>query len=190
MDKSIFTVKRKNYIASGEIFFWTATINKWQRLLWKDEYKDIIVSSLQYLSEAGKIDVFAFVIMPNHMHLVWQLLQPNGRESPVASLMKFTGHHFEKHLRQNNPKDLLQYAVDWRCRKFNFWQPEPDWFLLLKERTTAQKLTYIHCNPLQGKWKLVENPVDYFYSSARFYETGKSEFSFLYDYRDYDDKPF
>ena len=45
MDKSIFTAKRKNYIALGEIFFWTATINKWQRLLWKDEYKNIIVSS-------------------------------------------------------------------------------------------------------------------------------------------------
>ena len=32
MDKSIFTVKRKNYIAIGEIFFWTATINNWQQL--------------------------------------------------------------------------------------------------------------------------------------------------------------
>jgi len=124
------------------------------------------------------------------MHPIWQLLQLNGRESPVASLMKFTGHHFEKHLRQNNPEDLLQYAVDWRCRKFNFWQPEPDWFLLLKERTTAQKLRYIHGNPLQEKWNLVKEPVDYFYSSARFYETGKSDFSFLYNYRDYIGKGF
>ena len=53
MDKSIFKAKRKNYIALGEIFFWTATINKWQHLLWKDDYKNIIVSSLQYLSDAG-----------------------------------------------------------------------------------------------------------------------------------------
>ena len=53
MDKSIFTVKRKSYIALGEIFFWTVTINMWQHLLWKDDYKNIIVSSLQYLSDAG-----------------------------------------------------------------------------------------------------------------------------------------
>jgi REP element-mobilizing transposase RayT len=27
-----------------------------------------------------------FVIMPNHFHLIWELLKPNGKESPVASL--------------------------------------------------------------------------------------------------------
>ena len=74
MDKSIFITKRKNYIALGEIFFWTATINKWQRLLWKDEYKNIIVNSLQYLSDAGKVDVFAFVIII-FMQLIISLLQ-------------------------------------------------------------------------------------------------------------------
>ena len=86
MDKSIFTVRRKNYIALGEIFFWTATINKWQRLLWKDEYKNIIVSSLQYLSEAGKVDVFAFVIMPNHIHLLWRVNEMNGKETTQVFL--------------------------------------------------------------------------------------------------------
>ena len=85
MDKSTFTVKRKSYITPGEIFFWTATINKWQRLLWKDEYKNIIVSSLQYLSEAGKIDVFAFVIMPNHIHLIWRVNEMNGKETAQGS---------------------------------------------------------------------------------------------------------
>lgn len=42
MDKSIFAVRRKNYIASGEIFFWTATINKSQRLLKKDDFKNVM----------------------------------------------------------------------------------------------------------------------------------------------------
>jgi len=37
MDKSIFTIKLKNYVALEEIFFWTATINKWQRLLKDDD---------------------------------------------------------------------------------------------------------------------------------------------------------
>ena len=59
---------RKSHIEQGEIYFWTATINKWQRLLENDEYKNVIVESLEYLSSMGKIDVFAFVIMPNHLH--------------------------------------------------------------------------------------------------------------------------
>jgi putative transposase len=58
MDKSLFQQKRKSHIEKGEIYFWTATINQWQRLLENDEYKDVIVDSLQYLTDSGKIDVF------------------------------------------------------------------------------------------------------------------------------------
>ena len=96
MDKDMFTVRRKNYIELGEIFFWTATINKWQRLLWKDDYKNIIVSSLQYLSDAGKVDVFAFVIMPNHIHLIWRVNEMNGKETAQGSFLKYTAHEFKK----------------------------------------------------------------------------------------------
>ena len=65
MDKSLLEGKRKSHIDRGEIYFWTATINKWQRSLEKDEYKDVIIDSLQWLTDNGKIDVFAFIIMPN-----------------------------------------------------------------------------------------------------------------------------
>jgi len=49
MNKSLLGPKRKSHIDKGEIYFWTATINKWQQLLEKDEYKDVIIESLQYL---------------------------------------------------------------------------------------------------------------------------------------------
>jgi len=42
-----------------------------------------------------------------------------------------------------------------------------------------QKIDYIHNNPLQDKWQLVQYPEDYKYSSARFYETGVDEFDLL-----------
>lgn len=46
MDTSILEYKRKSYIEKGEIYFWTATIHKSQRLLEKDAYKDLIIGSL------------------------------------------------------------------------------------------------------------------------------------------------
>ena len=64
MSEDIFTYKRKSYIEIGEVFFWTATINQWQKLLLQDEYKEVVIGSLEYLSNAGKIDLYAFVIMP------------------------------------------------------------------------------------------------------------------------------
>ncbi len=51
--------------------------------------------------------------------------------------------------------------------------------MVRETRTTAFKLDYIHFNPVSGKWQLSNDDVSYYYSSARFYETGKDEFGFL-----------
>ena len=85
MEKSLPEYKRKSFIEIGEIYFWTATINNWNRLLLQDRYKDVIIESLQYLSNENKIDVFAFVIMPNHIHLIWRTKELNGKETAQGS---------------------------------------------------------------------------------------------------------
>jgi putative transposase len=59
---------RKSHIEPGTIIFWTATINNWIPLLQKDKYKDVIINTLNLLHSRGKIDVYCFVIMPNHIH--------------------------------------------------------------------------------------------------------------------------
>jgi len=99
--------------------------------------------------------------------------------------MKYTAHEFQTILHQKAPRILEEYKVDWTSRKYNFWHPKPDWFLLYKQETIEQKLEYIHYNPMRGKWNLVTDPTAYYFSSARFYEKGIKEFDFLYDYRDW-----
>ena len=47
-----------------------------------------------------------------------------------------------------------------------------------------QKLSYIHTNPVQPHWNLCSDFVDYYYSSASFYETANSDFTFLKHYMD------
>jgi hypothetical protein len=43
----------------------------------------------------------------------------------------------------------------------------------------AQKLEYMHNNTLQEKWKLCKSPIEYKFSSAKFYETGTDELFIL-----------
>ncbi|MBX9853783.1 MAG: hypothetical protein K2X86_18720 [Cytophagaceae bacterium] len=45
-----------------------------------------------------------------------------------------------------------------------------------------QKLDYIHLNPLGERWNLARHPEDYYWSSARFYETEHDDFGFLTHY--------
>ncbi|MGZ3873593.1 MAG: hypothetical protein ACXVJD_11780 [Mucilaginibacter sp.] len=53
--------------------FFTATILEWKHLLKEDIYKDIIINSLTFLKKEKSIVVYGFVIMPNHIHLLWQI---------------------------------------------------------------------------------------------------------------------
>ncbi|MCX2744400.1 transposase [Mangrovivirga sp. M17] len=176
--------KRNSITDIGKIYFWTATINKWQRLLVNDTYKDIIIGSLKYLSDLDKIDVFAFVIMPNHIHLIWRKNDINGKESVNGSFLKFTAHQFKKQLLKEGNNELLKYRVKANNKSYEFWQRDPLAIDIYSPEVASQKLDYIHNNPLAEQWDLVQHPVDYKYSSAGFYEEGSKEFQFIKDLRD------
>lgn len=85
-------------------------------MLKEQEYKDIIINSLKHLSEKKLFKVYAFVIMPNHIHLIWHLTALNGKEMPHASLMKFTSHQFLEKIRIENPELLIDYQVQIKNR--------------------------------------------------------------------------
>ncbi|MCE2732856.1 MAG: transposase [Flammeovirgaceae bacterium] len=185
MCKDIFEHKRKSYIKNGELYFWTATINKWQRLLERDEFKNVIVNSLTYLSEAGKMDVFAFVIMPNHIHVIWRINEYNGKETAQGSFLKYTAHEFKKMLKSGlGEAELSDYAVDASNKNYEFWQRDSLAIHLYTPVVAYQKLEYIHLNPLAEHWQLVKDPCAYKYSTARYYEMGIKDFSFIKDLRD------
>jgi REP element-mobilizing transposase RayT len=179
MGEDILSYRRKSYIEIGEVFFWTATINQWQKLLLQDEYKDVIINSLEYLSTAGKIDVYAFVIMPNHIHLIWKTNQMNGKETAQGSFLKFTAHEFRKMLLREGK--LSSYKVDAGNKEHEFWQRDSLAIHLYSREVAMQKLKYIHANPLAEHWQLAKDPCEYKYSSARYYELNEKNFSFLKD---------
>ncbi|HOO08760.1 MAG TPA: transposase [Cyclobacteriaceae bacterium] len=168
--------RRKSHIEPGGIYFWTATINKWQQLLLQDDFKDIIIDSLSHLSKKGKIDVFAFVIMPNHIHLIWRVNENNGKESSSASFLKHTAHAFKKKLKRGQPNELMNYAVKATNKQFEFWQRDSLAVRLFSGDIAFQKLDYIHANPVSGRWQLVKDYCDYKYSTAKYYELGIKEF--------------
>jgi len=179
MDDKIFEHRRKSFIELDKIFFWTATINKWQRLLEEDNFKEIIINSLRYLTSLNKIDVFAFVIMPNHVHFLWKMKAMNGKEMPHVSFLKHTAHLFKKQLKSSDK--LKSYAVDAPNKSYEFWQRDSLAIDIYAKDITYIKLDYIHYNPLQDHWKLASTPKDYFYSSASFYEGEANAFNFLKD---------
>ena len=169
--------QRKSYTSIGKVYFWTATIHKWYNLLEDDVEKETIIGSLRTLSGKELITVYAFVIMPNHIHLIWQQNVSNRNESPKASFMKFTAHEFKKHLELRGW--LENYKVNAANKSYEFWQRDSLGIEVWSRKVAQQKLDYIHRNPVSGKWLLAKDDISYYYSSAKFYESGIDEFGFL-----------
>ena len=170
-------ILRKSFNATNKIYFFTATIHNWFPLLAVDNNQKMIIYYLKKLSDEEMITVFAFVLMPNHIHFIWRQNKLNGKETPQGSFLKYTAHEFLKKLKISGQSKM--YEVNAANKKHELWQRDSLSVEIYSKSVAIQKLQYIHFNPVSGKWKLSKDDLDYHYSSARFYETGLDEFGFL-----------
>ncbi|RFZ82377.1 transposase [Mucilaginibacter terrenus] len=159
--------------------FFTAMILNWMPLLKDDAFKDIIIKSLRFLTTEGSIVVYGFVVMPNHIHLIWQVQDGFNKAAVQLRFMKFTAQQMKFRLLDSDDTLLSAFLVDARDRRYQFWERNPLSVDLWTPNVFYQKLDYIHNNPLQEKWRLATLPEEYIYSSARFYRTGIDDFGFL-----------
>jgi putative transposase len=160
--------------------FYTATVLNWQHLLENDKYKNIIVESLQFCVKENKVKLYAFVIMSNHIHLVWQQIPPTTKVKLQHSFMTFTAQKIKEDLRKNNPILLETFKVNTTDRMYQIWERNPLTVDLFSPKVFHQKIDYVHFNPVVAG--LCINPEDYYYSSAKFYATGIDEFDVLTHY--------
>lgn len=176
--------RRQGHMDNNYAYFYTLSIENMKRLLDDDKLKHIIIESWQYLVGKKLIEIYGYVIMPNHLHLIWNILADNGKESPAGSFAKYTAHQFRRYLLVKNPSLLDSYVSDKRDRKHQFWKRDPLAIPLSTETILLQKLQYIHANPIREKWNLCEMPEEYRWSSARFYHDGYDEFSIVKHFKD------
>jgi putative transposase len=125
MNSDIFKDRRKSFLEYNETYFWTCTIKDWKHLLETANYKQIVLNSLRKLVEQSFLEVYGFVIMPNHIHLILKILKPNGKEKPSSSFLKDTSHELRKDLIINNPNTLRFFEVTESDRKYRIWQRDP-----------------------------------------------------------------
>ena len=134
------------------IEFFTATCLNWQVLLQPDERKQIVMDSLRFMVNDKRIWLYGFVIMPNHIHLMWC-----RQDAWVKS----------------SQSDRL----------YHFWERRPYKATMYNRKVAAQKIDYMHYNPVKAG--LCRVPEDYWYSSYRFYELNQDEWGFLTHYEDH-----
>jgi putative transposase len=162
--------------------YFTATNLEWKKLLRPDKYKDVITDSLRFLVSNKRIKLYAFVIMINHIHLIWQMCADIDPKEVQRDFLKYTSQKIKADLRKFHPAVLEQFKVKAKDRKYQFWERNPLSVELRADSVFLQKVAYIHRNPVRAG--LCSLPEEYKYSSARFYETNIDNWGFLTHYRD------
>jgi REP element-mobilizing transposase RayT len=160
-----------------EVTFFTATILEWKQLLANDSYKDVVISSLRSLVEQNRVMVHAFVIMHNHIHLLWHPSHPHNHGRVQNSLLGFTARKMIHDLQQTDATLLQEFyvgAVDRRCQ---IWERNPLSVELWAEDVVKQKLNYIHQNPVRKGWCTYAE--EYKYSTAGIYMGMPNEWDFV-----------
>ena len=161
------------------ITFFTASILKFQKLLAPNKYKDLILNSLRFLVREGKIEVYAFVIMPNHIHLIWYIKPAYDYSKVQASFLKYTAQQMKFDLQKHHPKVLPYFKINHTDRIYQFWQRNALSIPIYSRKVFIQKMEYIHHNPTQEHWQLAKTPEAYLYSTAAFYMFDNQEWDFV-----------
>ena len=156
------------------LYFLTFQIVDWIDVFTRRIYKDIIIDSFNYSIEHKGLQLFAYVIMSNHIHLIANSI--NGTLSDnVRDFKKFTSKKIIETI-----NDIPESRKEWILNRFKFnashlctnkyyqvWTHENHAILLYSNNFIREKVEYIHNNPVRAG--IVKNPEDYLYSSARNY---------------------
>jgi REP element-mobilizing transposase RayT len=149
-----------------------------------DKYKQIICDSLSYLVKKERVIVYGFVIMPNHIHLIWQINEPDSVDSVQRDFLKLTAQQIKFDLLKSHSNVLPYFKSNAKDRAYQFWERRAYSSKLYNRKVVEEKLNYIHNNPISKKWNLCSVSELYQYSSASFYSSNNCFFDFITDYRD------
>src|SRR5690242_5869024 len=89
--------------------FITAAILEWKHLFEEDSFKDIIINSLQFLHKEGSVIIYAFAIMPNHMHIIWQIQDGYVQDKIQHRFLKFTAQQMKFKMIDTKNKMLNEF---------------------------------------------------------------------------------
>ena len=136
-------------------YFITAATVDWIDVFTRNEYREILLDSFRYCQKNQGLQIHAWVLMPNHFHMICSFVNDNH---PQESRREWMLDVFEKNGTANKSN-----------QRFQFWQHENHPVLLDTNEMLEQRFTYLHENPVRAGF--VSVPEHWLYSSAIDYYT-------------------
>ena len=154
------------------IYFLTFTVKHWYYVLDRYNRWDILADSLKFFQDRRGLKIFGYVFMVNHIHL---LIQSPDAMGSVRDFKKFTARKILENIQKTEPSILKLFSTENGAHEF--WSKTNMPELIEADKFFAQKLNYIHDNPVRRNY--VEKQEYWHWSSAN--SNGKISISSVYN---------
>ncbi|MEK6570342.1 MAG: transposase [Bacteroidota bacterium] len=159
-------------IPGVKLYYITTTGVEWCDVFTAIPYSDIIIDSLKYCIIHKALHLHAYVVMPNHAHYILSTDERKSLSDIMRDLNTHTSREITRLLKAESRHDLLKVfsdaaKLDGRGNQFKVWQEGFHPIALATHDFVAQKLNYLHNNPVRKGY--VVRPEQWRYSSARNY---------------------
>lgn len=154
-------------------YFVSFAVVEWLDVFTRNEYKDILVDSLEFCQKEKGMEIYAWCIMTNHIHLVFRSVGDYKPEQILGDFKRFTSKAVVKAI-QDDPREsrkevLLEQFLkagkkSSNVSKYQFWRHDNKPIEVYSNKVISEKINYIHQNPVDEGY--IFRPEDYRYSSA------------------------
>jgi REP element-mobilizing transposase RayT len=150
-------------------YFLTCTIVGWLPVFTRAESVEIVLDSWRFLQTHGRLRLFGYVVLENHLHLI-------AEAADLAKEMKdfksFTARRIIDLMELRRATTLLGQLELFKAHyklqsRYQLWQEGCHPQLIQGQDMMRQKLEYMHNNPVARGY--VDEPTHWRYSSARNY---------------------
>jgi len=165
----------KHNIKENKSYYLTMTVVRWVDLFSRKSQRDLFISSVKYCIQEKGLNVYAYCIMTNHIHLIVNSNEPHQLSDTIRDLKKFTTKAAIQEI-INGKESRREYLMeifkregenDPKNKTYKVWQTGNHAIKLYSEKFTWDKINYIHQNPVDAGF--VKYSDQWLYSSAQNY---------------------
>jgi len=162
----------KSRVGNDGIYYMTITVIEWIDVFTRKELAAVIVESLIYCQQKKGLLLYAWCLMPSHLHLIASAAEGMLLTDIMRDFKKFTSKEVVatiKEITESRKEWLLdRFAfagkVNMKNKDYKFWQDGLHAIELESNLFLGQKLDYLHRNPVASG--VVYEPEHYVWSSA------------------------
>lgn len=161
------------------LYFVSFAVVYWIDVFIRHDYFITVTDSLNYCRKNKGMEIYAWCIMPSHVHLVFRA-NNNNPGVLLKEFKTFTSKKLQQAIFENSRESRKEWML-WMMEKAGsknsnvthrqFWQQHNQPIELWSPEVTDQKIDYIHQNPVEAGF--VSEPHHWKYSSATDYSGGK-----------------